>query len=666
MIRLAVLLLVAAAAAQAAEFPWPQDTPEHYGMSREALDHWRDRLASHQTRAILVVRNGKIIYEWYAPGEDANKKQGTASLAKAIVAGNSLMAAIDDRRIGPDDRASRYIPAWRDDPKKSLITIRHLATHTSGIEDAEQDKIAHMEIPGWKGAFWRREPDPFSHAVHDAPVIFTPGTSYAYSNPGIADLTYAVTAATGTDIHTLLKTHLFDPLGIPESHWSIGYGKAYEVDNLKLWSSWGGGAFTPRATARIGQMMLHEGAWNGKQLVRREVARQMVRDAGMPVQTRTPNNPGPRSGLCWWLNTDGVWTDVPRDAFAGAGAQQQLLLVVPSLDLIVVRNGGQLGASDRFWADAVDEVFRPIARIASPPPPYAQSPVIKGVTFGPEEAIVRRAIDSDNWPITWGDDDAQYTSYGDGKGFEPFVEKKLSMGFAKIIGGPADFKATNLRTETGERTGDGAKGLKASGILMVDKVLYLWVRNAGNAQLAWSEDHGKTWQWGFKFETSFGSPTFLNFGKNYAGAKDNYVYTYSQDGPSAYESSDALILARVPKDKVRDRQSWEFRSGEAWTRNIAERKPIFTYPGHVQRADVLYNPHLQRYILALGYNHRGGWGLFDAPDPWGPWTTAFHTDYWGLGQTHGYRLSAKWPDTLIFSGIAPNDAFCVRSLHLLQ
>ena len=82
---------------------------------------------------------------------------------------------------------------------------------------------------------------------------------------------------------------------------------------------------------------------------------------------------------------------------------------------------------------------------------------------------------------------------------------------------------------------------------MVDGVLYMRVRNTGNAQLAWSEDHGKTWHWGFKLTTSFGSPAFLNFGHNYAGARDDFVYTYSQDGPSAYESSDALVLARVRK-----------------------------------------------------------------------------------------------------------------------
>jgi len=306
--------------------------------------------------------------------------------------------------------------------------------------------------------------------------------------------------------------------------------------------------------------------------------------------------------------------------------------------------------------------------------------MIRGVAFAPESTIVRRAIDSDNWPITWADDGAQYTAYGDGEGFEPFLKTKLSLGFAKVIGPPDAFQGINIRSQTGERTGDGAKGAKASGMIMIDGILYMWVRNTANSQLAWSEDHGRTWHWGFRFTTSFGSPVFLNFGRNYAGARDGFVYTYSQDGASAYEPNDSLVLARVPKERLRDRQAYEFfvrldsSRRPVWTHDIGDRGAVFRFPGHCQRADVVYNPLLKRYLLALGYNHKGGWGIFDAAEPLGPWTTVFHTDYWGLGGTHDYRLPAKWIGpgadkmTLIFSGVAlPDttyDAFCMRRMTL--
>ena len=88
--------------------------------------------------------------------------------------------------------------------------------------------------------------------------------------------------------------------------------------------------------------------------------------------------------------------------------------MVPSLDLIVVRNGSALGPTDRFWRDAVEKVFDPIVAASRSKEPYLRSQAIRGVSFSPESSIVREAIESDNWPITWGDDDAQYTSYGDG------------------------------------------------------------------------------------------------------------------------------------------------------------------------------------------------------------------------------------------------------------
>jgi CubicO group peptidase (beta-lactamase class C family) len=646
------------------------------GLDPVKLEAWRANLAAHRTTGVVVVRRGKVALEWYAPEWNAARPHGTASMAKALVGGMSLAVAMSDRRISPDDLASKYIPAWRTDAMKSKITIRQLATHTSGISDAEQDDLPHDQLPGWKGDFWKRTPDPFSIAVRQAPVLFEPGTQNAYSNPGMAALSYAITASLGGgDVRALLKERVLDPVGVPEREWSIGYGRAYEVDGLKLWANWGGASFTARAAARVGELMMMQGQWNGGELIRRDVVKRALADQGMPRPARSATDPAPASGLAWYTNSDGIWPAAPRDTFAGAGASHQVIVAAPSLDLIVARNGDALGDTKRgFWGPVYELLIKPLMESVTETAPYPRSPLIRGAMFGSE--IRREAIDSDNWPITWGDDDAQYTSYGDGFGFEPHVERKLSMGFARITGGPGDFRGVNLRSD-GERTGGGARGPKASGILMVDSVLYLWVRNRGNAQLAWSADHGRTWQWGFKMDAGFGSPTFLNFGRNYAGARDGFVYTYSQDGPSAYEADNGVLLARVPKDQIRERRAWEFLERlddggrPAWTADVARRGVVFRYPANCERIDAVYDPGIGRYLLALGYDHAGGWGLFDAPEPWGPWTTVLHRD-WDVASTHGYRLPAKWISadglrlTLVFSGVKPNDAFCTRTLTLAK
>jgi hypothetical protein len=312
--------------------------------------------------------------------------------------------------------------------------------------------------------------------------------------------------------------------------------------------------------------------------------------------------------------------------------------------------------------------------------PYPPSPVILDVVFEPASEVERRAIGSDNWPVTWGDDDALYTSWGDGWGFEPRTRRKLSLGVARITGGPESFSGVNLRSPSVERRGDGPEGPKASGMLMVDGVLYMLVRNTGNCRLVWSEDRGATWTWGFRFETSFGVPSFLNFGRGYEGARDDHVYVYSSDGPSAYESYGRVILARVHRARVRDRAAYEFletldEAGRpVWTADIDRRGGIFHDPGRCHRIEVVYHPGLRRYLMALAANGRAGWGLYDAPEPWGPWTTAFHTPCWDTKGTSGYRIPTKWISEdgrtlyVVYSGSNKgdrvNDAFCVRRATL--
>ncbi|HUT18484.1 MAG TPA: serine hydrolase [Anaerolineae bacterium] len=689
----------------ASPFVWQETSPADVRMDAVALDRLCDSLAERGTRSLLIVRRDRIAYEWYAPGRDAAQRHYTASLAKALVGGISLMLALADGRIGVDDLACKYIPAWRDHPQKSKITIRYLATHSSGIEDAEPTQEEreralaagrtrtqhHTSLPGWKGAFWRREPDPFSIAVHQAPVVFEPGTRYAYSNPGMAALAYAVTAslreAPQRDIRALLKERAMDPIGVPEASWSIGYGQPYEVDGLSLYANWGGGEYTPRAVARVGRLMLHRGEWDGQRLVDPAWVRRVLSYAGTPLPDRTPGNPQPGSGLCWWTNFDGVWPQLPRDAFAGAGAGNQVLLVVPCRDLIVVRNGEDLFDPEHgegFWGGAVQHLFSPLMdafldrRLKDLVyAPYPESTAIGEVRFDPPSTIVRRAFDSDNWPITWADDGDQYTAYGDGRGFVPYTEAKLGLGFARIIGPPTDWQGINVRSESGENDRMGPAGRKASGMLSVDGVLYMWARNAGNAQLAWSTDHARTWHWAdWRFTTSFGYPTFLNYGQDYAGARDEYVYVYSHDADSAYEPADRMVLARVPRTQIGERAAYRYLAGlddagrPLWTPEIEERQPVFTHPGLCRRSGVSYNAPLGRYLWwqqraveDVDTRFEGGFGIYDAPEPWGPWTTAYLTLEWDTGPGEMGSLPTKWMSDdgrtcyLVFSG---NDYFSVR------
>jgi CubicO group peptidase (beta-lactamase class C family) len=318
---------------------WTTASPESQGMSGRKLKEMTDALAAHRTASFLVIRNDKIVWEWYAPGYNATRLHYTASMAKALVGGVAAAVALTDGRIALDDRVAKFVPQWRADPQKSLITIRQLGSHTSGVEDAEAGGLPHEKLPGWKGEFWRhlKPPrDPFTIARDRAPVLFEPGEKFQYSNPGIAMLAYAITAALKDapqkDLRTLLRDRVMRPIGVPDAEWVVGYNETYTVDGLPLVAAWGGGGYTTRAVARVARLMLRKGNWEGKQLLSPEAVRLVTSDAGTP-------------GICaigWWSNNEGDCPKLPKDAFWGAGAGHQVVLVVPSLNLIAVRFGDEI------------------------------------------------------------------------------------------------------------------------------------------------------------------------------------------------------------------------------------------------------------------------------------------------------------------------------------
>lgn len=716
LIWIGILLVPFELAAQISQnessFRWHYDTPENQGFSSDELMKMTEMLAAKGTKKFLVIRNDKVIHKWFADGwEDSLRAHYTASLAKALVGGMSLMAAIDDGYLTPDEAACHYIPQWKKDGRKSMITIRQLATHTSGIEDAEAtskelenmspNANAHFDIPGWKGQFWKQNPDPFTVARDSAPVIFIPGDKYAYSNPGIGMLTYAVTSAISKSgyksVRNYLNERIFRSLGINEKDASIGYGKSFNVENLSVVPSWGGGSFTADAIARIGLLILHKGNWQGTQLIDTAVVNMTTSYAGtaLPVNPvnfpsdnfRNEKNPVPATTAGWYSNFDGTWPYVPRDAIAGGGAGNQHLFVIPSLNLVIVRMGDKLydeQKDERFWLGAEKYILNPLMN-AIKESPYPESSL--SVEFDPPESIVRMAEGGDNWPSTWGKDDMLYTAYGDGYGFNPNTEIKLSLGLSTVSGTPPDIKGINLRTRSGERTGQGKYGVKASGLLMVEDVLYMMVRNSAHSQLMWSEDNGITWeQSDWKFEKGFGCPTILNYGKNYAGAPDEYVYLYSQDEESAYKNSDRFVLTRVPVKGIKDWKNYTFFAGmdsqgqPLWTGDIRKRQGVFINPGKCYRSGVTYHPVLKKYLWCqtiqmapvvetdslphgADVRYKGGLGIFESDYPWGPWRTVFYTRDWDTGPGETSSIPVKWMSKdgksawLLFSG---DDCFSIR------
>ena len=678
-ISLLALLSAASLQAQDLKLAWPDAAWQRAAPSEVALDE--ARLSQARDYALTgggsgyVVRGERLVFSWGDPKQRYDLKSSTKSFGTA-----ALGLAIKDGKMRLEDKARQHHPTLRTPPEANEqtgwldeITILHLASQTAGFEK-----------PGGY-----------------TPLLFKPGMQWDYSDSGPNWLAECITLAYRRDVDELMFERVFAPLGIGRSDlvWRKNSYRPELIEGIKRREFGAGISANVDAMARFGLLWLRGGEWNGKQILPRDFvdkARTTVPGVpGLPV--RKPEDYGHAAshyGLLWWNNADETIEGLPLDTYWTWGLYDSLIVVMPTLDIVVARAGQswkRTKGADHY------EVLKPFllpivaaARGATTPAnkktsapsatAYPPGPVIQGIEWAPTSSIIRFAKGSDNWPMTWADDDTLYTAYGDGNGFKPFVNGKLSMGLARVTGTPPDIRGVNLRSATAEALGDGQRGRKASGMLCVDGVLYLLVRNAANSQLGWSTDHGATWKWAdWTFTESFGCPTFLNFGKDYASARDDFVYIYSHDSDSAYERADRFVMARVPKNKLRDRSAYEFfvkidASGQPqWTRDIRERSAVFTNPGACYRSGISYNAGLKRYLwcqIGPGADTRfaGGFAIYDAPEPWGPWTIAFHTDQWDTGPGETASLPTKWMSEdgrtvhLVFSG---EDHFSVRRGTLL-
>ena len=349
--------------------PWQSVDPASVGLATSTIDELRDRLVERKTSALLVVKSNRIVYEHR---RRVNKLIPIAGVTKGVTASIALAVALNDGRIDLDDPGRKYIPSWETDPVRSRITIRHLVTHSSGIQNVPWGR--GFELSGWQRQFADDNEGRFAMALNNAPVMFPPGTSYAYSSVAYYALSYALTAslrgAPQSDIRTILDARIMRPLGIPPEAWKISYGESYELDGMTLQTNTGGASYTARAVARIGQLMLNRGEWNGQHLVAPEWIDALVSYGGSPTD-RVMSGIEPASGLGWQLNQDGFFPSLPRDAFLSCGANHEVLLVVPSLDIVVVRLGRSLAdppsyPEPKYWSELDEYLFEPLMKAVRP------------------------------------------------------------------------------------------------------------------------------------------------------------------------------------------------------------------------------------------------------------------------------------------------------------
>ena len=298
-----------------------------------------------------------------------------------------------------------------------------------------------------------------------------------------------------------------------------------------------------------------------------------------------------------------------------------------------------------------------------PKPPYPPSLAIQSITWH-WETHRTAAPGSDLWPVTWGPDDHLYAAWGDGGGFGGSdSDGRVSMGFARLEAGPEDYRGINVNGgKNPEHPASFLKKGKTGGILFVDGTLYASINLQDgpwpnvNHVLAWSTDRGATWthaDWLFpKGVGNFQPAKFLNCGRDYTGLPahlDGFVYLYGPRQAARAGEERELFLARVPKRKLQERAAYQFFEGfdkdgkPRWTSDAAQMQPVFTDSNGVTPGTVVYDPGIKRFLLTSFHTGPGQLGVFDAPEPWGPWTTVAYDETWGGMGATGEGLTCEFP-----------------------
>lgn len=279
-----------------------------------------------RTDAVLVIRDGEIIYERYASPTTADTPHLTWSVSKSLMA-TVLGVAYGEGRFRLDDPVAKFYPPFSAHP---AIKVQDLLHWASGLDWQEDYEYAPLDSSVVAMLYTRGRGDMARFtAEHD--VASAPGTSYRYSSGDSTVLAAALKGMVGDNAYADYPWHaLFDPLAINSATWETDAAGTFVGSSYAY--------MTARDLARIGLLMQRGGRWQGRQLLPKAWIdfnlAPFVQSAASPA-SEVP-------GGHWWLNRTGTnqaspWPDAPPEAFAALGHWGQAMYVIPDAKLVIVR-----------------------------------------------------------------------------------------------------------------------------------------------------------------------------------------------------------------------------------------------------------------------------------------------------------------------------------------
>jgi len=312
------------------ELPIALDRASFDRLVEELFEPRGNRGGLRDTRALLIVQGGRLVFERYAEGFGPESRFQSWSMAKSIT--NAFAGVlVRQGRLDIGERAD--VPEWSrsDDPRRE-ITLTHMLQMRSGLDNGDgfgQGEVLYAYIS--RLIFGEGAAAPADYATR-VPLIEPVGTHWAYSTGTsilIASLCGRVVGGGTVGTRDFLREEIFLPIGMASAQPEFAASGEFI-----------GGAFVharARDWARFGYLYLRDGIWNGRRIL----------PEGWVDFSRTPN-PAENNGMHgahFWVNsppTEEQWQllpGAPESAFAAEGAYFQMVAIVPTLDLVAVRLG---------------------------------------------------------------------------------------------------------------------------------------------------------------------------------------------------------------------------------------------------------------------------------------------------------------------------------------
>jgi CubicO group peptidase (beta-lactamase class C family) len=333
---------------------WEIASPDSVGMDGAQLCTIAARLALRSTKvhSVVVVRHGKLVFEQYFPGYDqpwgqpdgqyefsATTKHDMRSASKSVI--SLLIGIAIDRKLiaGVDEPVLKFFPDYAavKQPGWDAITLRHLLTMSSGFR---WDEARAWTDPENDEPHLVTEPDPLGYVL-SRPIAAPPDALWTYNGGGTELLGNIIERVSKRSLEAFVHEALFQPLGITDAEWKhYQNGKIAAASGLRL---------RPRDAAKIGQLVLNRGQWNGRQIVPADwIAQSIVprfQAIGLFASTQF-------YGYQWWMGRS-LAGDKEIKWVAAFGWGGQRIFIVPGLDLVMMTTAAQYG-QPKEGAAAID------------------------------------------------------------------------------------------------------------------------------------------------------------------------------------------------------------------------------------------------------------------------------------------------------------------------